>query len=79
MRKPKYVQEVRDRYGKVRCYLRRPGHKAVPLPGVIWTPTFMAAYEAAMKGEHYVKQALVGEGAEIEQAVADLDRKIDAL
>jgi site-specific recombinase XerD len=56
MRKPKYVQEFKDRYGKVRCYLRRPGHKAVPLPGVPWTPEFMAAYEAAMKGEHYSKQ-----------------------
>ena len=55
MRKPpKYCQGFVDRHGKVRWYLRRPGYKRVPLPGLPWTPQFMAAYEAAMGGESIV-------------------------
>ena len=48
-RPPKYVQAFLDRHGKPRYYLRRPGHKPVPLPGMPWSPSFMAIYEAAMK------------------------------
>lgn len=47
---PKYVHgfiDYRDA-SKTRYYLRRPGFKQVPLPGLPWSPTFMAAYEAAM-------------------------------
>jgi integrase len=52
MRKPpKYCQGFVDRHGKARWYLRRPGFDRVPLPGLPWTPQFMAAYEAAMGGE----------------------------
>jgi integrase len=44
---PKFVQQFIDRHGKPRFYLRRPGFKRVPLRGLPWSPTFMAAYEAA--------------------------------
>ena len=47
---PKHVHRFEDRNGKTRYYLRRPGFKGVPLPGLLWSPTFMAAYEAAMAG-----------------------------
>ena len=51
MRKPpKYCQGFLDRHGKIRWYFRRPNFKRVALPGLPWTPTFMAAYEAAMTG-----------------------------
>jgi len=51
MRKPpKYCQGFADRHGKVRWYFRRPGFKRVPLPGLPWSPQFMAVYEKAMTG-----------------------------
>ena len=46
-----YVQEYRDRHGKVRRYFRRPGFKRVALPGTPGSPQFMAAYEAALSAE----------------------------
>lgn len=48
---PKYSQGFEDRHGKVRWYYRRRGFPRTPLPGLPWTPTFMAAYEAAEKGK----------------------------
>jgi hypothetical protein len=51
MRLPKYVHAFIDRHGTPRHYLRRPGFKQVPLPGLPWSPTFMAAYEVGMSGE----------------------------
>ncbi|MBC8049449.1 MAG: tyrosine-type recombinase/integrase [Chitinophagales bacterium] len=52
MRKaPKYCHGYIDCRGKPRWYLRRPGFKRAPLPGLPWSPSFMAAYEAAMAGE----------------------------
>jgi len=52
MRKPpKYVHGYIDCRGRPRWYLRRAGHKRIPLPGLPWSPEFMAAYEAAMAGE----------------------------
>ena len=36
-----------DRHGRARFYLRRKGHKKVPLSGLPWTPHFMKVYEAA--------------------------------
>ncbi len=51
MRKPpKYCHGYIDCRGKPRWYLRRPGFKQVPLPGLPWSPDFMAAYETAMAG-----------------------------
>lgn len=47
---PKHVHGFTDRNGTARYYLRRPGFKGVPLPGLPRSPTFMAAYEAAMAG-----------------------------
>jgi hypothetical protein len=46
-----YVQEYRDRHGKARRYFRRPGYKRVALPGTPGSPSFMAAYEAALVAE----------------------------
>lgn len=43
-----YVHEYRDRHGKIRRYVRRPGLHQVPLPGAPGSPLFMRAYEAAM-------------------------------
>ena len=47
---PKFCQGFVDRHGKSRWYLRRPGFRRVPLPGLPWSPEFMAAYEQAMVG-----------------------------
>ncbi len=46
--KLKYVNEYMDRHGKVRRYFRRPGCRAVPLPGLPGSIQFMAAYQAAL-------------------------------
>src|SRR3984893_2879199 len=43
----KFVHEFTDRHGKVRHYYRRPGFKAVPLPGLPGSAEFNRAYEAA--------------------------------
>ena len=50
-RPPKYVQGFIDRHGKARFYFRRVGFKAVALPGLPWSPDFMAAYEVAIAGQ----------------------------
>jgi integrase len=50
-RPPKFVQGFIDRHGKARFYFRRPGFKRAPLPGLPWSPAFMAAYEAALAGQ----------------------------
>jgi integrase len=47
-RPPKYVQGFIDRHGKPRFYLRRPGFKSVALPGLPWSPEFMAVYTEAL-------------------------------
>jgi integrase len=46
-RLPKYVHGYTDRLGKARHYYKRAGSKAVALPGLPWSPGFMAAYDAA--------------------------------
>jgi len=52
MRKPpKYCQGFVDRHGVPRWYFRREGFKRTPLPGLPWSPEFMAAYEAAIAGD----------------------------
>jgi integrase len=52
LKHPKYTHAFLDaETGKPRFYLRMPGRKRVPLPGLPWSPEFMAAREAAMKGE----------------------------
>jgi site-specific recombinase XerD len=49
MKLPKYVHGYIDRHGHARHYVRRAGQKSVTLPGIPWTPEFMAAYEAALR------------------------------
>ena len=51
MKRPKHVHGFIDRHGRARFYFRRPGYKSVALPGLPWSPTFMAAYEAALTGQ----------------------------
>src|SRR5215813_6111475 len=50
MKLPKYVQAWVDDEGRPHCYFRRRGFPCVPLKGLPWSPSFMAAYEAAMSG-----------------------------
>ena len=50
MKLPKYVQAWVDRDGRARCYFRRRGYPLVQLRGLPWSPSFMAAYEAALTG-----------------------------
>jgi integrase len=48
---PKYVQAwVDERDDRAYYYFRRAGFPRVRLPGLPWSPSFMAAYEAAMSG-----------------------------
>jgi integrase len=58
MKKPRYTHGFVDRHGRSRYYFRRPGFKQVPLPGLPWSPSFMAAYEAAMKGEELPRKEI---------------------
>ncbi|WP_114349343.1 tyrosine-type recombinase/integrase [Paracoccus lutimaris] len=50
-RPPKYCQGMIDRHGKPRWYFRRPGFPRRALPGLPWSPQFMAEYAAAMEGD----------------------------
>jgi integrase len=50
MRKPKYTRAYIDHTGKPRFYLRRKGCRQIALPGLPWSPEFMAVYEQAMSG-----------------------------
>ncbi len=51
MKMPKHVHGYVDRHGKARFYLRRKGYAQIPLPGLPWSPQFMAVYEEAMSSE----------------------------
>ena len=48
VKNPPYVHGFTDRHGKTRWYFRRSGFKRSTLPGLPWSPEFMAAHEAAM-------------------------------
>src|SRR5215831_8447806 len=51
MKLPKYVQAwVDGRDGRAYYYLRRRGFPRVRLPGLPWSPSFMAEYEKAISG-----------------------------
>lgn len=54
----RYIHAYRDRYGKLRHYLRRPGQKKIALPGEPGSPEFMAAYQAGMA----MRRKPIGEG-----------------
>jgi hypothetical protein len=45
-----FIHEYRDRHGKLRRYVRRPGSRRVALPGLPGSPEFMQAYQDAMSG-----------------------------
>jgi hypothetical protein len=44
----RYVKSYRDRHGKVRHYIRKPGSKSVALPGIVGSDEFMRAYGEAV-------------------------------
>jgi len=43
-----FVHEFTDRHGRPRAYLRKRGHKSVPLPWPVGSREFIEAYEAAL-------------------------------
>jgi integrase len=51
MKLPRYVHGFIDRHGKPRHYVRRSGFQKIALPGVPWSPEFMAAYQEALAGQ----------------------------
>jgi integrase len=44
------IHEYHDRHGRLRRYVRRPGSRRVPLPGIPGSPEFMQTYSDAMSG-----------------------------
>ncbi|WP_146101235.1 tyrosine-type recombinase/integrase [Bradyrhizobium sp. AC87j1] len=48
---PKYTHAFEDHDGTPRFYLRVPGRKRVPLPGLPWSPEFMEARERALNAD----------------------------
>ena len=52
-----YINQFRDRHGKLRCYFRRPGGKSIPLSGVPGSPEFLEAYRLATAGLQPPKRA----------------------
>jgi hypothetical protein len=46
----KYVHAFRDRHGHLRHYFRK-GARRIPLPGLVGSEGFMAAYQAALAGD----------------------------
>lgn len=46
---PRYVHAFIDRHGRSRFYLRRKGQPKLALPGLPWSPEFMARYQEAME------------------------------
>lgn len=57
IRLPRYVHGFLDRHGRPRHYYRRRGFNAVPLPGLPYSPEFMAAYESALAGQRAAPSA----------------------
>jgi hypothetical protein len=47
-KQPKFVHGYIDVRGKARFYFRRTGRPKVPLPGLPWSPEFMAKYQELM-------------------------------
>ena len=55
---PKYIQAFVDSNGHARHYFRRKGYPLTTLPGLAWTPQFMAAYgEALQSSEELLAKA----------------------
>jgi integrase len=58
----RYVHQYRDRHGKLRRYVRRPGFPRTSLPGLPGSREFMAAYEDAMSSAAPVRYSKHGAG-----------------
>ena len=52
-----YIHEYRDRHGRLRRYVRRPGLRRVPLPGLPGSPEFMQAYQAAVSSSEPIARS----------------------
>jgi hypothetical protein len=50
-----YINRFWDRYGKLSHYFRRPGQKAVPLPGKPGSPEFLVHATALAAAERRAK------------------------
>jgi len=50
-----YIQQFRDRHGKLRRYFRRPGMEKIRLHGEPGSPEFISAYNAALSGHKIEK------------------------
>jgi integrase len=59
---PRYVHGFVDRHGKPRFYFRRAGFDIVALPGLPYSPEFMAAYGAALAGQRFAPASRVAAG-----------------
>ena len=61
MKKPRYVHGpwIDKKTGLPYCYFRRPGYPRVPLPGLPWSPSFMAEYEKAMSSATFQRDSLL--------------------
>jgi integrase len=66
----KYVHRFRDRIGRIRHYLRRPGFPRATLPGLPGSAEFMAAYQTALA----TAKRPVGEARELPGSVSALVR-----
>lgn len=64
---PKFCHGFQDRHGRARWYFRRHGRR-VALPGLPWSPEFMAAYQAAENGE----TPTIGENRTVAGTVGEL-------
>jgi hypothetical protein len=53
---PKYSHGFLYHHGKSPFYLRAPGRKRVPLPGLPWSPEFMEARQRALEGDWLVPE-----------------------
>jgi integrase len=56
----KHVNQFRDRHGRLRHYFRRRASKAIPLPGLVGSEEFMAAYQAALSTVPFRTVAEIG-------------------
>lgn len=48
---PRFVHGHVDQHGTAKFYFRRSGQPKVRLPGLPWSPEFMAAHEPMMSGQ----------------------------
>ena len=48
---PPFVHEYVNQHGTAKFYFRRVGQPKIRLPGLPWSPEFMAAYECAKSGQ----------------------------